>query len=450
MEPRQTHSNSVAIDKYKKGEDFASWAKRLDIAVGLAHSVGEPEQKDLRDKLCLQWLPLKIDEETFMVYEGVKGRTWDEIRAEMITLLTDPQEKYDWFANRNPIIWDGKESFHSLASRIKRGAEKNVDDNSRDKECFRRFRGALPEEYRKAIDLGCGEKWDIEEAMKIAGRLRIADADAAATATAAAGQRTVAFSGAAMSDDRIKSVEMGLQGMGVTVEGAVDEMVKTRQTLEKFLEAQASQGRSASGGRDGRDDRHRRDESRGDSRHGSRDRGRYESRDRDRRDSRDRNRDRTDSRDRGRSRYDSRDRRDRSRGRYDSRDRDRYRRYDDRSRRDSYDRNRYSDRGRDSSGYRRSSYDRDRRGDSRDRDYRRSSRYDRRSPRGYSRDSPGRNRDNRRDDYRGESRDRYGNRERNAAMDGAVAINSGNSQSVDTDSLIAALQRCLRPALPEN
>ena len=442
---RPTHANNVAIDKYKSGDDFEEWASRFEIAVGLAHSVGAPAQREQRDSYCLQWLPLKVDESTWTVFKNVRGITWEQIKAELITLLTDPQEKYDWFAGRNPIVWDGKESFHALAARIKRKVNKHISDPSREREYFHRFRFALPPEYRRAIDLGCGDKWEVEEAMKIAGRLRIADTDAAA----ATAPKEVAFTGAAMADDRIKSLEMAVQGLSVTVEGLGDKLEKVQvpQGASRDREnARYAEGRSPSRGRD---DRGRRDDSRGGPRHDSRDR--------------DRNRDRYDSRDRdrgqSRGRYDSRDRRDPSRNRYDSRDRDgdRYRGYEDRSRRDDYNRRSGYDRG--PSYDRRPDYDWRPRGDSRDRDSRRfgrspspGRRYDQRprNPGGYSRDF----RDNYGRDYRGSPgryRDRYDNRDRNAAMNGTMATYQNASQpQMDPQEVIANIQRCLRPALPEN
>ena len=173
------------------------------MAVSLTYSLDDPDKKEQRDGFCLQWLPLKIDEATYVVYENVKGQTWDEIKAELTTLLEDPQERYDFFANRNPIIWDGKESFHDLASRIKRKVDKFVSDESRPRECFHRFRTALPLEYRQAIDLRCGDEWEINKAMEIAGRLRIANAKAAAgeTGATAAASMEVPLTGAYMEDE---------------------------------------------------------------------------------------------------------------------------------------------------------------------------------------------------------------------------------------------------------
>ena len=169
---RQKPIYSLPIDNYQGGEDFAQWVRRLEMAVSLTYSLDDPEKKEQRDGFCLQWLPLKLDEATYVVYENVKGRTWEEIKVELTALLEDPQERYDFFANRNPIIWDGKESFHSLASRIRQKVNKFVSDESRPREYFHRFRAALPLEYRQAIDLRCGDEWEIDKAMEIAGRLR--------------------------------------------------------------------------------------------------------------------------------------------------------------------------------------------------------------------------------------------------------------------------------------
>ena len=177
---RDVYSPSLAIDKYKHGEDFDLWIERFQLAVGLAHNASGPDKIAKRNEHCLDWLPLMIDSATWTIYCSITSKDWDTIKKELSALLTDPQEKYDWFAGRNPIRWDGKESFHSLAMRIKLKVDKHIEETSRPRESFQQFRASLPKEYRKAIDLGCGEKWDVEEAKKIATRLRVAESNAAA------------------------------------------------------------------------------------------------------------------------------------------------------------------------------------------------------------------------------------------------------------------------------
>ena len=369
MAEREHHANSLAIDKYKQGEDFDQWVSRFELAVGLAHLVNEPDKVEKKRRLCMDWLPLKIDDATYMIFSSITAATWEDLKLQMSRLLTDPQEKYDYFAGRNPIIWDGKESFHSLCNRIKMKVNKYFEQASRGREYFLRFRAALTPEYRKAIDIGCGDNWDIEEALRIAIKVRLAETDLTATGDSS---KTVAFAGAAMSDDRLKTVEMAFQGMTVKVDN-LQEQVQKMQAKEPSADGDRRQSRSQSRGRDERDDRDRYERS---PRDGSV---------RDRRDSR------------GGSPY--------------NRGRDRYRAYDDRDRQGAYG-------GRDDSRYR---YDRS---PSNRRDFDRRPRFDR-SPsynrqsydRQYRRESPRRFDNYRRDEYRSDSYRRDDYRDRRSSQD---------------------------------
>ena len=459
MVDREPHVSSLAVDKFKHGEDFDQWVALFETAVGIAHQVNGADKAARKGQLCFEWLPLKIDHATLTLLNGITANTWEEAKAELSRVLTDPQEKYDWFAGRNPIVWDGKESFHSLSTRIKTKVDKYIDQGSRAREYFHRFRYALTPEYRKAIDLGCGDQWDVEEALKIATKVRIAEADAVATAKT--GQpKAVAFAGAAMDEDRLKSVEMAVQGMSLEVGNLKEELGKTRQRSSEG-DRRSYGSRSQSRGRDERDDRESRD------RRDSRERRDYRD-NRDRRDSRDRrdNRDRRDSRDR----RDDRDRR----GSYDNHRGDRDRRSS--SPRDSFqaygdgDRNRSRDynRGRDGSrnyqsgrspSYQgRGSYDR--RGYNRSPSYGRPQyddrRYNQQSPGRYSRD--GYNQQGYNQWNRGYNQDRgWDNRSRpnSRERDNAVTVwdsrqsrpddrPSFNATNFDYDALAAAMTRQMR------
>ena len=356
------HASSLAVNEFNFDvDDFDTWVEYFENAVGLAHQVGDGAQKEA---LCIQWLPLKLDKTAKSIYKNVTERTWDAIKQQLSLLMVDPQDKYNWLTAREPIQWDGKESFHSLATRVRAKSDKYCPAAAREHDYFLKFRMALPTEYRKAIDIGCGDEWKIDKAKAIANRVRLADSDAAtANGPAAAGGPTkaVAFVGASMSDDRLKSVEMALQGINVRL----DNMDAKKEDKER--------------------ERPRRD-------------------------------DRSPSRDRGRS--SDRYRRDDSRGRSRDNSRDRYRAYDDRSRRDSYERQRSSRRGDEQrSPYRSPSYSRysrerdgnrwnsrERRWDSRER------RFDSRERR-YDRDRrDSRDRGNNGRDYRSSGRDRQDDR----------------------------------------
>ena len=406
-------TSSIPVDMFNADkDDFGEWVKLFEDAVRLATGVTDDVRLHV---LFRQWLPIKLDTRARTIYSncaaagaaavaaasagGAAGAVagWQELKTEFRDLLIDPQDKYNWQAHRTTITWDGRESFHSLATRVRRSVRLYDQEPVWEQQDFFRFRAALPKHYRRTIDLGCDEdNRTIGEAKKVALRLQMALADGedaeTATTTATSGRakegpgRAVAFEGAAMSDDRLKAIELSIQEMVVKM-GNLDTDVRSLKS-DGSRESRRPDDRSVSRSRDPSA-----------SYRGS---GDY-SRERDQRDSYDRNR-RDASYDRG-WRSDDRSRRDGYGGnRRDSFDRNRYERnFDstDRNRRDGYDRNRRDSYDRD----RRGSYDRSR-GDSYDRNRRDSrDRWDNRN-RGFSGQRNGDSRGN--DSYgRQDSRDRF-------------------------------------------
>ena len=373
--------HSLPVDKFRYGQDdFKSWVDLFEKAINISYKGAEAADIDsARD----QWLPLKLDDKARLIYEGVTGATWLVKKANLQKALIDPQQEYLWHSRRATIVWDGVESFQSLGTRIKREVNNHHTENL-ENEYFFRFRLALPKDYQRAIDLGCSKtQRNLTNAIDIAERLRVADADAEAVPTPPMppAPKAVSFSGAAMNDDRLKSLELAMQGVTIRL----DNIEESKNKAEEPPRSRREEAK-----RDYSDSRDRRE-------------NRSPSRDSYRRD---------DRRDDRRSSYDRRDDRDSRRPRYDSRER--YRAYDNspyrgRSRRDSYERRDSGDRyGRDHSrgynrdysrGYdRRESYDRRDSLDRRDR-YR--------SP-SYQRDNRGRGSYNR-DRY--DSRDGWGRRD---------------------------------------
>ena len=174
MAKRATHSIPISkFDSYT--ENFTKWVKRFESAVVLATNVTDEAQKL---NLYKKWLTLKLDERGRNLLKICTKDDWKELKVEFGKLLIDPQERYNWQVRRSTITWDGKESFHALANRI-RTAVDNFDANANNQvEYFFRFREALPRNYRQAIDLGCDEKKrTIDEAKKLALRSQMADVD---------------------------------------------------------------------------------------------------------------------------------------------------------------------------------------------------------------------------------------------------------------------------------
>ena len=161
-----------------------------------------------KESTFLQWFPLKLDKRARNLFNSIDqaNKSWAAIWAELKKLLIDPQERYNWRAKRSTIKWDGQETFHALETRVKRAVDLYEDPAVVKNEYFFRFRAALPKEYRKAIDLGCEENArTIENAKKCALRLQLALADDDDDASS----KNVAFSGAAMADnknDRVKAL----------------------------------------------------------------------------------------------------------------------------------------------------------------------------------------------------------------------------------------------------
>ena len=367
-------ATSIPIESFRSDhDDFGEWIKLFESAVILAtHATEEARKHDL----FRQWLPIKLDARSRDVYGNCTKEAWDELKTEFQNLLIDPQEKYNWQARRTTIAWDGRESFHSLATRVKRSVNLYENPAVWEEQYFFRFRSALPYPYRKAIDLGCEEDGrTLENAKKCALRLQMALADGNNEDTAMARatgrpdadkpEKSVAFTGAALADDRLKAIELSLQEMSIRVDNVnskLDEVSHSgdsRQSSRDRYESRYSGGHSSSRNPD------RRDGSRDYRRDSSDRQGRWDSRDRysrrDRYDSRDRqhgrDQDRRDSYDR-RGGYASRDYRRGSPGRWNSQDRGRR---GSRDHRDDYDNRRDSRGGRDYE-YRDRRDSRDRRG----------------------------------------------------------------------------------------
>ena len=164
--------NSIAVERYSAdSDDFDSWVEMFEAAIELAHNPAD----DAKEGLFKKWLPLKLDEHGRSVLKNCDmTKTWAALKEDLKKLLVNPEDKYSWLARTRVITWDGKESLHSLATRVKRAVDKFDPDGPKEREYFVRFRLALPTEYRKAIDMVCGDDRDkctIENAKAVALRL---------------------------------------------------------------------------------------------------------------------------------------------------------------------------------------------------------------------------------------------------------------------------------------
>ena len=169
-----THSIPVGCFQ-SEIDNFDDWIKLFEDAVELATNA--PNER--KETLFKKWLPLKLDKRTRDLLKNCDTTAvWKDLKIALKALLIDPQEQYNWQTRRTTVLWDGKESFHTLCNRIKRLVDLYDEGANKDQEYFFRFREALPTDYRRAIDLSCDEKKrTIEEAKKIAFQVRYLQAD---------------------------------------------------------------------------------------------------------------------------------------------------------------------------------------------------------------------------------------------------------------------------------
>ena len=208
--------------------DPDEWLKRFEKAVNLATNCRD---EDRQKELYLAWLPMKLDDGTRLLLSGATNQDdWAELKKEFKELLITPQDKYNWRSGRKRITWDGRENFHALAARVKRTIDR-YEDRPREADYYHEFRLALPRNYRQAIDLGhAGET--LAEAKRIALRCQAALAGSDGDSSGATGEKSVAFVGGLMSEnkprdqDRLKEIEMGLQEMSIKVDSLTSEVAK--------------------------------------------------------------------------------------------------------------------------------------------------------------------------------------------------------------------------------
>ena len=118
-------------------DDFESWVELFEQAIKLRN----PAASDAKFKeLCTTWIQLKLDTTSRNICKSITSKEWGPMKEEMGKLFVDPQEKYNWLARRGTIPWDGKESLHSLATRIRQKVDKfDPDNTNKEREYFIRF-----------------------------------------------------------------------------------------------------------------------------------------------------------------------------------------------------------------------------------------------------------------------------------------------------------------------
>ena len=242
---------SLPINEFSSGVDhFESWISLFDAAIEITYKNATAADKQAAAR---QWLPLKLDDQARLIYSNVAGNTWAELKENLRKALIDPQEEYNWHAGKATITWDGVESFQCLATRVKRAVNTHQKSN-KETEYYYRFILALPGDYQRIINLGLArDKRLIENAVDIAERVRV---DSAGSSTAPSA--TTAFTGAAMSDDRIHSLELAMEGLALRVGNIESSLKKLSTDLHHRNRRSSSYGRSRRSSPDR--DRYHRDE----------------------------------------------------------------------------------------------------------------------------------------------------------------------------------------------
>ena len=273
-------TSTIPIEKFQSGvDDFDDWIEMFERAVKLATNAPAVRLP----ALFLDWLSISLDSAAKDVFRQIPTTaTYAEAKTLLKKLLVDPCEAYKWQSMKTKITWDEKESFHALATRVKRAVdkyEKYLDAEGKKRSYFFRFREALPKPFKDSIDLGIEkDERTIENAILMASRVQMTRSD-----------QEVTFAAAAMVENRVHGLELQVQALGTKI----DKVLSLKDSEDKKDKDKKERG----SGRDRRYDRNPSPRPRYSSGAST---SRSPSRDRDRRDRGDRNRrDRGDRRDRG-------------------------------------------------------------------------------------------------------------------------------------------------------
>ena len=159
-------TNQIPIEDFdQEVHDPEEYFERLETAMELATGVTDDDRKAV---LLKKWLPMKLNAAARMILKSCnQAATWPALIAEFKSKLVTPQDKYNWRHGKKRITWNGRESFHVLAERVKRTVDR-YEDQPREKDYFYEFRQALPRNYQQAIDYNNDGAETLETAKKIA------------------------------------------------------------------------------------------------------------------------------------------------------------------------------------------------------------------------------------------------------------------------------------------
>ena len=143
---------------YDSGQNIDLWLIRFQHAVeGIIPDGATAEQKAAA---YLKYLPQKLDDFTLRLFEASENKgDWAELRAELVSKLTNPAEAHKFQDRIDSIKWDGETPFKTYENRIlvmTKAHDPEVAENDAlfQRETFRRFMAGLPPDYRTYIDMG--------------------------------------------------------------------------------------------------------------------------------------------------------------------------------------------------------------------------------------------------------------------------------------------------------
>jgi hypothetical protein len=155
----EKYTNSIPVKEYKlEGEvNFEEWIQTFEQACVAAVR----PTNDNKYKTFLEWLPLKLDTNALRLYNGRTKDTYPDIKKELIVLYSNPHEGYRWKADPKAYQWDGKETLNMVAANVIRKVNRNEklsDGQAQSEAHFFRSRMAMPQKYKKAIDMETVER----------------------------------------------------------------------------------------------------------------------------------------------------------------------------------------------------------------------------------------------------------------------------------------------------
>ena len=255
---RERGASSIPCKDYDSNtDDFDSWILTFENAVNVATNAQTHARQQI---LYKQWLPLKLDNEAKAILEQVPAEAnYADTISQLKELLIDEVEIYKWKSYQKTIVWDKKESFQALATRVKKAVDKyDKDLNAQGKvwAYFFRFRAALPKTpYQDQIDQSIPkDAKTIENAKELSLRVQMTQQNTADT-------KQVQFTGAAMADDRIHALELELAKLKVKDQERDQEDRDRGRRDHRDYQGQSgypsrNQYRSPSRGRSGYDSRY--------------------------------------------------------------------------------------------------------------------------------------------------------------------------------------------------